>query len=232
MKAKYNDPIIFIGGDLNRRDIAPVFDEFADIERKFFDPTRLDACLDVMFGNFEAENNGVFAPLYSQNGTPSDHSCVVFNVAIKKEKNFTWVKKTARKHSREAVAAFKSSFEKVNWSEIMRPNMSPDELVKIYEDTVNGMVDSFFPMKTVRCRSNESPWITDGIRKLARKKNRVYRMNGKSERWLRLQEKMDEMILHSREEFVARGRSRGNQKLLQSCKRTKCWLLPSTMGGL
>ena len=78
LKAK-GDPIIMIGGDMNRKDIAGAFGDFPDIKRCNHAPTRGDACLDVLFSNSSTINESTWPPLETNGGIKSDHVCVLFN---------------------------------------------------------------------------------------------------------------------------------------------------------
>ena len=95
------DPYIFVGGDLNRRHLEAM-DDFPDIMRLNHEPTRGDACLDVMYSNLKATES-VWPPLMSRAGTASDHACVVLSTDPPEDRDFHWITKTVRKHTGKAV---------------------------------------------------------------------------------------------------------------------------------
>ena len=61
LKAKSN-PIIFLGGDLNRRSLSGAVQAFPDIVQINNEPTRLNACLDVLLSNAEGLSSMVWPP--------------------------------------------------------------------------------------------------------------------------------------------------------------------------
>ena len=200
MKVK-DDPFFFIGGDLNHRSLGDALDDFPEIVRANHEPTRGPACLDVLYSNFNL-NESSWPPLHTRDGTPSDHICVVLSGAVETKRNFTWLKKTARKHSDQAVAAFAEEMRHADWDQILPSNQGPDELVEKFETHVAEAVDRLFPLRTVRHRSNEKPWITNRIRKLGLTKRRVYKREGKSQLWHAVANDMAEAIETSVGQYV------------------------------
>ena len=209
LKAKNKDPIIMIGGDLNRRDITPAFTNFVDIRQINFDPTRRGVCLDVLYSNFSIPHSHVWPPLETKLGTKSDHDCVVFLGEQQRAKDFVWIKKTTRAHSDKAVAKFGEELKKIDWRRLLPEDMHPDDMVEKYESITTGLVDKLFPMRTVRQRSNEQPWISNGVRRLARRRNRLYKREGKSPRWHELQRVVTARIERNKVAYVDRVEEHG-----------------------
>ena len=56
----------------------------------------------------------VWPPLASIEGVPSDHACVVFSGEERAEKDYTWVIKPVRKHTRQVVVAFGNELGAMN----------------------------------------------------------------------------------------------------------------------
>ena len=198
-----DDPIFFIGGDLNHRDLGPAFDNLIDITRVNYDPTRGPACLDVIYSNVSSPRSQVFPPLQGPRGAPSDHACVWVGGTEIQERDYSWTKKTVRVHSQAACDNFAHRISGTNWGDVLGPDPDPDVMVKRYEEYTAKLTDELFPLKQIRIRDNEAPWITNGIRALSRRKKRAYkRGGGKTPHWHRLQEKLTELIDRSRTTFV------------------------------
>ena len=211
LKASLHDPLILFGGDLNRRDLSPATADFDDIVRINSEPTRGDACLDVLYSNARIASHAVWPPLETNAGVKSDHNCVVFNIEQEKPRAFTWKRKTVRKFSEKAAAAFGNEMRNVNWSQVMAPGASPDALLETFETITQESINRLFPMKSVRYRSNEAPWITNGARRLANLKKRVYKRESKSPLWHTLDGKLQELIERSKASFVAKAKKAGPQ---------------------
>ena len=208
-KASSDDPIIILGGDMNRRDLAPAFDDFHDICRANFDPTRRGACLDVLFTNANVLNTQVWPPLETDAGIKSDHECVIIKCREPRPRPFHYIMKTARRHTDKACAVFGQELRQTDWATLLPSTASPDELVNRLEGKLMEMVDRLFPAVTSRRRSNDKPWITNGIRRLAKKKAAKFKREGKSPGWWEMERKMQRLLFTSRSEFVARARKGG-----------------------
>ena len=203
LKASQRDPIIVVGGDINNKDMGPAFSEFDDIKQNNFEPTRGNACLDVFYSNLECSTS-VWPPLHTDTGTNSDHDCVILQAELPRVRDFTWVRKMVRVHTKEACAQLGREVRETNWEELMSDSSSPDHLVEVFEKTTGEMIDRLFPWKSSRRRSNDDPWITEAIRRMSRRKARVYKREGKSHYWKILQARMDGMVARSKQEFIDR----------------------------
>ena len=62
--------------------------------------------------------------------------------------------------------------------------------------------DINFPLQTIRARSNEDPWITNGIRRRAKRKKRLYKRTGRSEAWKRADLRLEREVAKKKQEFV------------------------------
>ena len=197
------DPLIFVGGDLNKKCIGDSFSNFDDFSRANWEPTRGNACLDVLYSNTDLSSRN-WPPLQTSAGVESDHCCVIYSGREDVARNFTWVKKTARKFSYRAARRFGSEMANTDWDALIPPDvpLDPDEILAKLQGHMLEAVDRLFPMKTTRCRTNEAPWITHAIRRIAKQKRRVYRRERKSRLWQTLQDRVTQMTYASKEEFV------------------------------
>ena len=108
----------------------------------------------------------------------------------------------ARKHTEAALEEYGGRLQAADWDALLPPGTHPDQLVESFQRWNMQVTDELFPLKTIRCRSNEDPWITDGIRKLSNQKCRVYNREGKSALWWRLDDRMQKLLADSKEEYV------------------------------
>lgn len=211
IKAK-SDPLFFIGGDLNRKSLDDALSPFPDLKQVNFDPTRGLACLDILFSNMLDLSSSTWPPLSTPEGITSDHECVIFSGALPIERNFKWIRKTTRKFTTQASATFGRRLAAVDWNEVLPPGLHPDELVEKFEEYTLALVDELFPLRTSRRRSNDPPWITEGIRRLSKQKKRVYRREKKSNLWRTLDSRMSELIQEKKAAFVEASMSAGSPR--------------------
>ena len=215
------DPLIFLGGDVNRRDLDTALGDFPDITQINWEPTRGPACLDKMFSNATGLTPNNWPPLETPQGVKSDHMCLIVSGSVPRERDFVWIRKTTRKHSQQAVLAFEREMEGVNWTNLLHDGLSPDEMVAVLEKTTGEMIERLFPLRTIRCRSNESPWITNAIRRVSKQKCRIFKREGKSPFWHQTDQRLARMVAESKEEYVEATEGQGSnpRKFFQAIKK-------------
>ena len=212
LKASIKNPAIIVAGDFNRRDPTTTLgalDEFVELKSG---PTRGGARLDAIFTNVSSLVAGgearVFPPLESEDGRPSDHGCVFAAIDFPKARDFEWIKVTVRLRSEKRVHDFKADLEGISWEAVNQ--MDTDGAVAAFERTITTLTDLHFPFKTFRRRSNEKPWITNGIRKRSRRKRQIFRRRGRLPSWRNLSKDLEKEVRESKEAFVEDAISKGN----------------------
>ena len=202
-RVAFGDPIFFICGDINGKGIGDAFDIDDSLSLIWTDPTRGDAVLDMVYSNvgeFVGEVE-VLPPLETEGGIPSDHGCVKIGVEIPQIRNFTWINKVTRKRTGSADARFTEQMGTVDWGGKME-GLGVDEMVEVFENTVEEITNANFPLISTRRRSNEDPWITLGVRRRVKRKKRLYRQSGRTRRWRAADEALQEEVRVKKEEFV------------------------------
>ena len=144
------DPMIMVGGDLNRKSLEDAFQDFNDIARINNEPTRGDACLDIMYSNCTTFSFSTWPPLETPMGIKSDHLCVLFAGTQEIARNFHWTTKTARKHTQAAMDEYGRRLANADWERLLPPHLGPDELVSRFQEWTSRQTDELFPLKQVR----------------------------------------------------------------------------------
>ena len=174
-------------------------------------PTRGANQLDKIFVNIggSAPRAVVVPPLETEEGLPSDHSGIVVRIPFEKTKGFKWIKKTMRKRTEQGTAAYLEELADIHWGDLEALE-DVDEMVRKFEETTARLTDKHFPLKTVRMRDNEHPWITDGIRAKWKKKMRIFKKYGRGAAWKRFDARLTQHIMDKKREFVEKVVSDGN----------------------
>ena len=176
IKSSVKDPAIFIGGDMNRRDLCPhltAVDNFGTVDSP---PTRGNAALDKMLTNAGCLTRvvNVLPPLETPGGLKSDHGVVYAEAEFPCAKNFRWVVKWRRTRNKEREDAFARDLDQWDWSALDETG-DPTAMTSHLEDVISALTEKHFPLTRVRKRSNEDPWISRKIRRLWKKKIRLYK---------------------------------------------------------
>ena len=211
IKLAMGNPVIYVAGDFNHRDVGPSLRLAADLKLVNTAPTRGLNTLDLIYTN-SADCCGevkVLPPLDTPTGTRSDHRCVYVRSEFPPARNFTWVVKLRRTRTRAAEEAFAADLRSWDWS-ALEESASVNAMAAELEGVIAALTERHFPLVRVRGRSNEDPWITRSIRRLWKKKVRIYKKFGKSQSWWETDRKLQSEIRDAKEFFVEKLLEEGN----------------------
>ena len=117
-------------------------------------------------------------------GTPSDHNGVlavpVNNIESKKRTSKEI--KFVRPMPESAINEFRHSIESIDWS-LMLNGSSSSEMVEIFQKMTTELQDIHFPLKEISISPYDTPWITEELKVMRRKRQRIYRKHGRSPFW-------------------------------------------------
>ncbi|XP_073727635.1 uncharacterized protein [Misgurnus anguillicaudatus] len=92
------------------------------------------------------------------------------------------VSRTVRKWSDETNEALKDCFETTMWEELCNNHgENIDNLTVCITDYINFCVENTVPSRTVRCFSNNKPWINPDIKTLLKEKKRIFKSGNKED---------------------------------------------------
>ena len=203
VQKSYKNPLIIVNGDMNRRDIGTGIKEVADFHLVSTGPTRGDSTIDLMYTNAPRaiEEAVVTPPLHTSSGVPSDHRSVFVRAAVPPERRFRWVVQWRRTRDQGREEAFARELGEWDWARL-RGMPTADAMAVELREVIDRLTDRHFPLARVRKRSNELPWITKKIRRLWKRKIRIYKKKGKSDTWWEVDRQLQHCIQESRGAFV------------------------------
>ena len=105
--------------------------------------------------------------------------------------------------------AFARDLMDTDWSSL-EDRRDVDGMTDCLEKVIGELTEKHFPLARVRKRSNESPWITRSIRRLWKKKIRIYKKSGKNDEWWSTDRLLQKKIRESRNNFVETMLEEGN----------------------
>ena len=145
-------------------------------------PTRITdttaTLIDNIYTNvFDVVNNLQTGILYTD---ISDH-LPVFIIQYGQAKTPQYKNISKRIYSKQAEKGFIDDVSAVDWSSLY-DNNDPDWQYNYLMDTINNIYNLHFPIKSCRVKVNstKTPWITPGILKSIRRKNKLYRLKIKN----------------------------------------------------
>ena len=205
----YPDAGIFGGGDPNCYNVGPILaagiPRLKNIQQL---PTLGGKNLDIFLTNLGCfyANPETVPPVSCDDprrGVPSDHLVpVVYPLTIATMGTETqYSVKTSRPLPDSGVREFGRKLIEEDWSAV-REEDSSDLQEAGFQNIVTQLLDNTCPVKTVKLRIQDKPYMTDLLKKLHRQRTREYRKWGKSPKYKRLTEKFDEKLCQAGAKFL------------------------------
>ena len=205
IRSTIKDPVIYVTGDFNERDLGPDLGLAGGLELIQSGPPRGTNTLDLIYMNARnaTAEVRVLPPLDTAGGVGSDHRCVFLASRLGRERRFKWLVRMRRTPNQAREEAFASKLRCWDWTSL-KDAPTVEGMVDKLEAVIASLTDKHFPLVRVRKRSNEDPWITRSIRRLWKKKIRIYKRAGKCATWWETDRVLQEEITAAKESFVER----------------------------
>ena len=201
VKTTVDEPYVCVAGDFNQW--------LANEALEDYPPTRNNRCIDRIFLNWEVVDIACLPPLeaVSEDGvtTLSDHKVQHLRTKLERKERPVWKKISYRPFSEVAAAAFQLEMEGVEWTPVYQAN-GTNAKARELQRILDYLMDKYFPVKTIRRKNTDKPWINESTKKKAKRKRAVFREEGKSERWEAMRQDLDEHLERRQEIYLQRQR--------------------------
>ena len=207
MKRKYADPYIVVAGDFNQWKIGEGLADFVDIKEVPVGMTRGNKAIDRLFTNASRSvvEAGTLEPLETEGDEEirrSDHRIAFYKMLLDRQRTFTWEKYSYRHYSEKGAENFKHWVVMHDWFEVLCAGTA-DEKASAYQETVVKAVERFFPLRTVKKRSDDPPWLDKKTRDLLEQKKRFYmEEGGRTAAWKLEKKNVDEVVRKRKRGFL------------------------------
>ena len=176
LQTQHPQALFLISGDFNQASpssVLPTYTQYVTC------PTRDNKTLDLFFANTKEAYTATPLPAIEK----SDHNMInlrpVYKPIVHRE---PVVPRTVKCWTAESEEALKHCFETTVWSELCDPHGEDiNALTDCITDYINFCYENTVPTRTVRCFSNNKPWITPDIKALLKEKKRAFRSGDKAE---------------------------------------------------
>ena len=213
IKRNSTDPYIILAGDFNQWDIAGALEDFPELVEVETPPTRGDRKIDKIYTNWHSDihDAGCIPPLETE-GPPStrtysDHSIQYMCSRLSRKSPTTWEVYSYRPYNEGAANDFCDELGSVSWTELYGLVNANDMAIRL-QQVLDDLMNRHFPMKTVRKKDSDLPWFNNTAKKMTRKKNAIYKAEGKSDRWMAMQEKVERYLDNGRQNFLKNQRDK------------------------
>ena len=128
-------------------------------------------------------------------GVPSDHCGVLARpVTTAQSQRQTDIRKVnIRPMPDSLVSKFGERMVTQDWRFLL-PQLSPTQLVEEFQNHTSELIRNTFPEKTIKISSFDKPYFTEELRAIRRQRQRTYRKEGRSKKYLELKQKFDKKL--------------------------------------
>ena len=161
LQTKYPDVSFVVLSDFNRMNINSILNA-QSLKHIVYFPTRGQATLDKVLTSINKFNEKLYP--YCPIGK-SDHTCVVWNPRTHQSRKFTNKTRTYRPMKDSQIKEFGTWIQSQDWCDILQAD-STQLKTDVFYKTVNQAIDMHFPNVTVKCHSNDKPWMNKKIKAL------------------------------------------------------------------
>lgn len=177
LQTQHPNALLLISGDFNHASPSsslPSFTQYVTCH------TRDNKTLDLFYANTKEAYTSLPLPPLGK----ADHNLValqpVYKPLVRRQPAVT---RTVQRWSGEAQEALKDCFSTTVW-EVFTDAHGEDinSLTDTVTDYINFCMENTIPTRTVRCFSNNKPWITPDIKALLKEKKRAFASGNKEER--------------------------------------------------
>ena len=235
-----------LSGDKNSLDEKQILALNPNFRQLVRQNTRKDKILTIVISDLHSfyHNPTVIPPVTVDvpgQGVPSDHSGVLTLpiTAGNSQRTAESRKVKIRPLPESLITKFGDVIVSHDWSSLTQ-GMSSTTMVNIFESETILMVENTFPEKVVHISNYDKPFMTQELKQLRRKRQRIYRKEGRSSKYLQLKTKFDQKLKMEAEKYkqkilteVSEGKRNNSYKALrkleagESFGKTTNFTLPS-----
>lgn len=163
-------------------------------------PTRGSNTLDLVLSNIETNKRPRLVPPFGR----SDHAAVFWEPTLLRCRPFKKI--FVRKINNSGILGFFNAISSIDWIKLSSSRPTLNDCTSTFLSTVKDLVDMFFPLRSIRVRSSEPPWMRHSLKILMNDRDRAF-SEGKREKYLRLREEVISKIRLLKSRFLLEHRS-------------------------
>ena len=176
-----------VAGDFNQWDLGMAMEEFTDMRESKAGQTRGNRTIDRCFSNLESiDEVGTLQPLETEDNVAtkqSDHRVCYITAKLKRKPKYKWLKYSYRYNNNASAVKFGEWLACKDWS-YMDGLQGSDKKAEAYQADIGWAIENFFPLRVVKRRDIDPPWINGQVKKLVRTRKRVFKdTEGRTTGW-------------------------------------------------
>ena len=118
-----------------------------------------------------------------------------------------WETFTHRPFSVRGGEAFVQELAGTTWDPVYQ-ELTANGMATKYQQMIDDLMNKHFPEKTTKRKESDLPWLNGVAKKMIKKKNAIYKAEGKTDRWTRQCNKIEAYLDGRKESFLERQRDK------------------------
>lgn len=157
--------------------------------------TRGSNCLDQIFVNFHTDQKATFLSPLGR----SDHVVIMWKPVPTVQPPV--VKRRVRRITRRKSGQFVQAVSEYDWLSLVQEIDDVNEAAEVFLNCLSSLFDFFFPLRTVRIRSNEPKWMNISLKLIIDDRDRAYH-NKQWSKYYRLRKEVSDHIRFLKTKFI------------------------------
>ena len=201
-RTEWEDPIIVVGGDANRRPIENSYIDYPDINDVQAGPSRNGQFLLRCATNIRDHiaESYLSPPLQVDSGELSDHHVLVFKSDLPKRDIFEKRTFAFRPYNKQSEEKFGKLLLQTDWTRIETGETST--AAELFATILQNYVDVCFPIKKKTIKSTDLPWATTRFKRKVRQRRRKFRRSGRCAAWKKLKIESEEILREEKASYL------------------------------
>jgi len=162
-----------------------------------------------MFATFPPLEALTLTPLQpndGEDGADSDHLVTYITAVVTGREANPWVTHTYRPVTESGKEAFREWVLNESWESVLSEEGSNSK-AEAYQRLVGEAMDRCFPIRTVRRRKQDPPWMNNEIRRLESARKKLFKRAGRTGEWRELSTKLETLKAERRGTYLEQQRT-------------------------
>ena len=191
-----------VGGDFNRKPMNVLLQSFPELVAIEAGATRRGAALDEVYCNVDrcVTQKEILRPLCKENGIESDHHIIAAAARLPQLDRSVKTSFTFRPLTTRGAEEFGRLLLNTDWTIVEGDSSTMS--AKLFTELLESYIVRCFPEKTRTTKNNNTPWFNNTTRRLSIKKKRIYKEEGKTDRYKRAKREYDVTLAEAKKCFI------------------------------
>ena len=194
---RFKNPYVVVAGDFNQWNIEHALAEFQFLKESDYGPTRGSRKIDRVFSNLEnIKAERTLNPLETDcdRTLRSDHRLCCVTASLRRKDRYRWLKYSYRYNNKASADKFGEWLLTKDWSDVVQAG-DVNDMTITYQNAINRAIEDFFPLKTIKRRNIDPPWINETVKSLIRVRKRIFvDTGGRTPEWKKAKKRVERLI--------------------------------------